>query len=525
MYIKRSPMLHIIDENIRYQIVKWLKNMSAKHVWNMLRLCWIDVYLKPFDYIHHDADKNFMNQKFRQYCSIMNIVIKTMPVEIHWSIEIVEKYHSIFRRTYLMIIKNLIATSMIFTEIIKKIKFQITIKIVNDIIDDNDLIFTLLIFDAYFRMQKLDSSFSIIIQKIEVIRKIINEIRIIRTERQINDALNIRNESIIDYLHDLSLNSKIFVWKKNQSNRSNKWIEFFNFLNMKNEICKIDMLYNFIDFRNTIIKSYYRTNIKDNENTAVASNDEQMFSNEKKTSNDQKKIIDHFSKFQNTKVNATALNATDFGAIIFSAIDFGAIIFRANTFNAIAFDVFNRTKSEKILQSSSIKRFWNRFQKQSIIQLKNQSNLSIFLLNKIDSLISSLRIFYAKSRKKKINELLNKKIFDVLFLIEMFSEIKLFNFRFVDKIKNSKISTAFEKFRLMIQIFNDQKKNDYDSIIYNSTYKSTFDTDFNCNHQSRIISLRYFSSIRSINYFVDQKILYSSFDWIRIKNRSRIQND
>ena len=36
MYIKEFPMLHIIDENIKYQIVKWLKNMSAKHVWNML---------------------------------------------------------------------------------------------------------------------------------------------------------------------------------------------------------------------------------------------------------------------------------------------------------------------------------------------------------------------------------------------------------------------------------------------------------------------------------------------------------
>ena len=163
MYIKRFPMLHIIDENIRYQIVKWLKNMSVKHVWNMLRLCWIDVYLKLFDYIHHDANKNFMNRKFRQYCSIMNIVIKTMLVEIHWSIKIVEKYHSILRRTYLMIMKNLIVMNMIFTKIIKKMKFQMTIKIVNDIINDNDLIFTLLIFDAYFRMQKFDFSFLIII--------------------------------------------------------------------------------------------------------------------------------------------------------------------------------------------------------------------------------------------------------------------------------------------------------------------------------------------------------------------------
>ena len=126
---------------------------------------------------------------------------------------------------------------------------------------------------------------------------------------------------------------------------------------MKNEICKIDMFYDFIDFRSTMIKSYYRIDIEDNKNTATVSNDKQMFSDKKKFSNDLKKIIDHFSKFQNTKVNATAFSAADFGAIIFSAIDFGAIIFRANAFNAIALDAFNRTKSEKNFQSSSIKRF------------------------------------------------------------------------------------------------------------------------------------------------------------------------
>ena len=163
------------------------------------------------------------------------------------------------------------------------------------------------------------------------------------------------------------------------------------------------MFYDFINFKNTIIKSYYRTDIENNKDTAVASNNKQMFLKEKEFSNNQKKIIDYFSKFQNTKVNAIAFNATDFDAIIFSAIDFDAIIFRANAFNAIAFDTFNRTKSEKIFQLSSIKRFRNRFQKQSIIQLKNQSNLSIFLLNEINSSISSFRIFYVKSKKKLIN--------------------------------------------------------------------------------------------------------------------------
>ena len=100
---------------------------------------------------------------------------------------------------------------------------------------------------------------------------------------------------------------------------------------MKNEICKIDIFYDFIKFRNTTIKLYYQTDIENNKNTAVVSDNEQMFSNEKKSSNDQKKIIDQSPKFQHTKISAIALNA----------INFGAIIFDANTFNATALDVFN----------------------------------------------------------------------------------------------------------------------------------------------------------------------------------------
>ena len=101
-----------------------------------------------------------------------------------------------------------------------------------------------------------------------------------------------------------------------------------------------------------------------------------------------------------------------------------------------------------------------------------------------------------------MNNLLNKKVFDVMILTDVLSRIKLFNFCFVDEIKNSSISIAFEKSRLMIQAFND-KKNNYDSIIYNSTYESMINTDLNCNHRARIISLKHLLSIRSISYFVD----------------------
>ena len=85
------------------------------------------------------------------------------------------------------------------------------VKTVNDTADDNGLISTLLMFDAYPRMQKFDLPFSIIIQKADAIKKTMKKIRIAKTQKQINDALNTRNESITNHFHNLSLNSKILI--------------------------------------------------------------------------------------------------------------------------------------------------------------------------------------------------------------------------------------------------------------------------------------------------------------------------
>ncbi len=39
MYVENSFILHVIDEATRFQAARWLQNISAKHIWKMLRLC------------------------------------------------------------------------------------------------------------------------------------------------------------------------------------------------------------------------------------------------------------------------------------------------------------------------------------------------------------------------------------------------------------------------------------------------------------------------------------------------------
>jgi hypothetical protein len=49
--------------------------MSARTAWDILRLCWIDIYLGLLDNIIHDAGKNFVSIEFQQYAKSIAIQV------------------------------------------------------------------------------------------------------------------------------------------------------------------------------------------------------------------------------------------------------------------------------------------------------------------------------------------------------------------------------------------------------------------------------------------------------------------
>jgi hypothetical protein len=97
---------------------------------------------------------------------------------------------------------------------------QMTFKALNDSIEFNELIFTLFVFEAYLRMIEMNAFSSTIIQRFIAMRKAMNEIRKSIVARQVNDALNTRNDSFSILIHALSLNSDVFVYRENNSNQS-----------------------------------------------------------------------------------------------------------------------------------------------------------------------------------------------------------------------------------------------------------------------------------------------------------------
>jgi hypothetical protein len=65
---------------------------------------------------------------------------------------------------------------------------------------------------------------------------------------------------------------------------------------------------------------------------------------------------------------------------------------------------------------------------------------------------------FAESRRKEINGLMEKGVFEAIDLKDIPPGVRIFNLRFVDEIKNPRIDKAFKKSRLVVQAYNDANK-------------------------------------------------------------------
>lgn len=258
MYIDGSPVLHVIDEATRFQAAKWLQNLSAKHTWDILRHCWIDVYLGPPDCIVHDAGKNFVSKEFRQHASTMAITTRSVPVEAHWSIGLVERAHPVLRRAYQIIAEELQGSGTT-----KEMNLQMAVKAVNDTAGPDGLVPTLLVFGAYPRMGEFDPPAPSVTQRATAIRKAMDEVAKVRAKIQVNDALNHRNGPSTEAIHSLPVNSDVLVWREGNTGHSGKWTGPFKLMSIENETCKVQLPSGLTDFRTTVVRPYFEDHVED----------------------------------------------------------------------------------------------------------------------------------------------------------------------------------------------------------------------------------------------------------------------
>ncbi len=274
-----------------------------------------------------------------------------------------------------------------------------TFKILNDLIEFDDLIFILLIFEAYSRMIEMNVSSSTITQRAITMKKTMKEVQKFIAIRQMNDVLNTRNDSTF-LIHELSLNSLVLIFREDKSNQSKTWKESFKLLNIQNESTIVELSNESTKFRFISLKSYYQ-------------NDD---------NNDKLSFLSTESSIESSIESST---------------------------ESIVESQSNLIIIDSIVFIASIKRDRDRLRKYF-------ASIANFIFNTIVAidLVSS----FIASRQKKIASLLEKNVFLSINKKNVSTNIRIFNSRFVNEVKNSNTEKTFEKFRLMMQAFNDQDK-------------------------------------------------------------------
>jgi hypothetical protein len=87
-------------------------------------------------------------------------------------------------------------------------------KVINDFIGPNGLIPTLLVFRAYLYIVKSDVPNFIVVKRAVALKKAIEEVKKLKAEYQVADALNIYNRPKITVIYNLPLNLPILVWRE-----------------------------------------------------------------------------------------------------------------------------------------------------------------------------------------------------------------------------------------------------------------------------------------------------------------------
>jgi hypothetical protein len=247
MSIEGRPVLHVVDAATAFQGARFLPTMSAKDTWETLKMLWIDTYQGPPDIITHDAGTNFASTEFKSEARLMGIMCKQVPVEAHNSIGKIERYHAPLRRAF----------EILFAELSNIMKIdsilQMAVKAVNDTAGPDGLVPTLLVFGAYPRINADSQPSPTMVKRAEAIQKAMKELRRLRAERQINDALNTRNGPEVTDTINLPLQSEVRVWREKHG-----WQGPYKILAIDGHNITLDMVNGPTTFRSTVIRPYHR---------------------------------------------------------------------------------------------------------------------------------------------------------------------------------------------------------------------------------------------------------------------------
>ncbi|KAJ5544720.1 hypothetical protein N7535_006892 [Penicillium sp. DV-2018c] len=422
LYLEGKPVLQVIDAATSFGAARFLKDMTARHAWDALRACWIDLYQGPPDCIVHDAGKNFTSTEFKQLASSMAITIKEVPVEAHNSVGKVERYHAPLRGAY-----DILREELRDEKVDREMILQMAVKAVNDSAGPDGIVPTLLVFGAYPRMTELDPPSSSIVMRARAIRAAIKELRRLHAKRQVHEALAMRNGPDTITTLNLPLQSDVRVWREKDG-----WNGPYKLLAVDGETCVVDMPHGPTKFRSTTVKPYYREELVESAAEDCQGDEDVAATEPEEPIEAQRRGRGRPPRSRNRPKPQVAVRRSNR---------------RQATDTEDAEDQFTNAIQE------------GRDISMTFMTNKERADMELSVKLRNEGVITTPGSPFEQAQNKEIEGLLAKGVLDfVQYDPNKYAGVRIFNPRLVNEIKGKATGTPFDKSRLVIQAYNDEGK-------------------------------------------------------------------
>jgi hypothetical protein len=190
-----------------------------------------------------------VGSKFVNNAKIIAIEVEKILVEAHHSIGKIEKYHAPVKRVFEVIIADLGNT------ITPEHVLQMAVKAVNDTAGPNGLVSTLLVFGIFPRISHESPPSPSIAARGEAMRKAMAEVHKLKAQRQVADALAIRNGPNVENVLQLLLQNEVRIYREKHG-----WTGPYKLiaLNDNGNACTVDVDGKITDFRIISVRPYHR---------------------------------------------------------------------------------------------------------------------------------------------------------------------------------------------------------------------------------------------------------------------------
>lgn len=422
LYIDRKPVLQVVDEGTAFQAARFLKDMSARTAWDTLRACWIDTYLGPPDRVVHDAGKNFASVEFKQLARSMAIEIREVPVESHNSVGLVERYHTPLRRAY-----EIIQEELKDEHIDKEFMLQMAVKAINDSAGPKGIVPTLVVLGAYPRLTDMDPPSPSVTKRAKAIQAATKEVRRLYAERQVKDALRMRNGPNTTPTLDLPLQSDVRVWREKEG-----WTGPYKLLATQGETCTIDMPRGPVNFRSTVVKPYF---IEEPESRVMSDGANNSSESTSEGEQEQPQPVRQGPGRPRGSKNVRVLRNQK----------------------------TRRSRRQTRPSTRQLDQFILAIEENKVslafLSRKELSDMELSLKLRKEGVITTLGGPFESSQQQEIDGLIARGVFEfVQYDPSQHSGVRIFNSRLVNEIKGKTTATPFEKSRLVIQAYNDEGK-------------------------------------------------------------------